>query len=126
MPRPLVSGVKNSIQRTDQKKSRKGDVKMIDIEKLKPILQDVVSEDNMPDVIVRVSEIDEAVDNSALEEANATIEKLKEQNKKLTDIFFTGKNEKFDDAPLPDESAGTDDSDEDDSPETFEDLFENE
>lgn len=99
---------------------------MIDIEKLKPILQDVVSEDNMADVIVRVSEIDEAVDNTALEEANATIEKLKEQNKKLTDIFFTGKNEKFDDAPLPDEPAGTDDSDEDDGPETFEDLFENE
>lgn len=95
---------------------------MINIEDLKPILQDVISEDAMADVVVRVSEIDKEVDNSALDEANATIEKLKEQNKKLTDIFFTGKNEKFDDAPLPDEPAGTEDE-EDDGPETFEDLF---
>lgn len=96
---------------------------MIDIDELKPILQDVVSEDNMADVVLRVSEIDREVDTSALDEANATIAQLREQNKKLTDIFFTGKDEKFTDAPLPDEPAGTEESEEDDAPETFEDLF---
>lgn len=105
---------------------------MIDIENLKPILQEVVPEEAMADVVVRVSEIDEAIDTSALDtanaslaEANATIEKLREQNKKLTDIFFTGKKEDFDDAPLPDEPAD-EPADEDEGPEKFEDLFEEE
>ena len=96
---------------------------MINIEDLKPILQDVISEDAMADLVVRVSEIDKEMDTSALDKANATIEKLKEQNKKLTDIFFTGKDGKFTDAPLPDEPAGGEDPEEDDGPETFEDLF---
>lgn len=98
---------------------------MINLDDLKPILQEIISEENMADAILRVSEIDHDMDTSALDEANATIEKLREQNKKLTDIFFTGKNEKFDDAPLPDDGVDGDDE-EDNIPQTFDDLFKEE
>lgn len=93
---------------------------MLDLEKLKPILKEIVPEDSMSDAIIRIQEIDEDMDDTALKEAQAENVKLKEQNKKLTDIFFTGKKDDFDDAPLPDEPDGS----EDDVPETFEDLFE--
>lgn len=95
---------------------------MIDLERLKPILKDLIPEESMSDAVIRIQEIDEEMDDSSLQNALAENERLKEQNKKLTDIFFTGKKEEFDDAPLPDEPAGGDD--EEDSVETFKDLFE--
>lgn len=97
---------------------------MINLDDLKPILQDVVSEDNMADTILRISEIDKDVDTSALDEANATIAKLQEQNKKLTDIFFNGKPEVLGDKSIqPPSSTGTDDEDEYESPTSYDDLF---
>lgn len=94
---------------------------MIDLEKLKPILKDIVPEDGMADAVIRIQEIDEEMDNSALENALAENTRLKEQNAKLTDIFFTGRQKGAEpDAPTPDEPT----DDEDTTPETFEDLFE--
>lgn len=95
---------------------------MIDLERLKPILKDLIPEESMSDAVIRIQEIDEEMDDSSLQNALAENERLKEQNKKLTDIFFTGKKEEFDDAPLPDEPADGDDEEE--SVETFKDLFE--
>lgn len=91
---------------------------MIDLEKLKPILQEIVPEDNMADAVLRIQEIDEEMDNSALEKANKENARLKEQNQKLTQIFFTGKNNVDTDVRTPDEPG-----EEEDEPETFEDLF---
>lgn len=91
---------------------------MIDLEKLKPILQEIVPEDNMADAVLRIQEIDEEMDNSALEKANEENARLKEQNQKLTQIFFTGKNNVDTDVRTPDEPV-----EEEDEPETFEDLF---
>lgn len=91
---------------------------MIDLEKLKPILQEIVPEDNMADAVLRIQEIDEEPDNSALEKANEENARLKEQNQKLTQIFFTGKNNVDTDVRTPDEPV-----EEEDEPETFEDLF---
>lgn len=96
---------------------------MIDIEKLKPILKEIVPEDGMADAVIRIQEIDEEMDNSALENALSENAKLKEQNAKLTDIFFKGRPKDGEpDAPMPDEPT----DDEDTTPETFEDLFETE
>lgn len=95
---------------------------MIDLEKLKPILKDLIPDESMSDAVIRIQEIDEEMDDSSLQNALAENERLKEQNKKLTDIFFTGKKEEFDDAPLPDEPAEGDEEEE--SVETFKDLFE--
>lgn len=97
---------------------------MIDLEKLKPILKDLIPEESMSDAVIRIQEIDEEMDDSSLQNALAENERLKDQNKKLTDIFFTGKKEEFDDANLPDEPAEGDE--EEKSVETFEDLFETE
>ena len=96
---------------------------MIDLEKLKPILKDIIPEDSMSDAVIRIQEIDEEMDDSSLQNALAENERLKEQNRKLTDIFFTGKKEEFDGANLPDEPAEGDDEGEG-SVETFADLFE--
>ena len=94
---------------------------MIDLEKLKPILKDIIPEDGMADAVIRIQEIDEEMDNSALENALSENAKLKEQNAKLTDIFFTGRQKGAEpDAPTPDEPT----DDEYTAPETFEDLFE--
>lgn len=94
---------------------------MIDLEKLKPILQEVIPEDSMADAVIRIQEIDEEMDNSALEDALAENAKLKEQNAKLTDIFFTGRQKDAEpDAPTPDEPTDDDEI----AAETFEDLFE--
>lgn len=96
---------------------------MIDIEKLKPLMKGWVSEDNMADAILAVSEIDEEMDTSAADELKAENERLKEQNKKLTDIFFTGKKETSD-VVLPDEKGPEGENKEDDEPDKIEDLFE--
>lgn len=94
---------------------------MIDLEKLKPILQEVIPEDSMADAVIRIQEIDEEMDNSALEDALAENARLKEQNAKLTDIFFTGRQKDTEpDAPTPDEPTEDDEI----AAETFEDLFE--
>ena len=94
---------------------------MIDLEKLKPILKEIVPEDGMADAVIRIQEIDEEMDNSALENALAENARLKEQNAKLTDIFFTGRqNGAEPDAPTPDEPTDDDET----APETFKDLFE--
>lgn len=93
---------------------------MIDLERLKPILQELIPEESMSDAVLRVKEIDEEMDNSALENLTAENNKLREQNKKLTDIFFTGKKEEFDDAALPDEPN----EDVEEEPDTFDELFE--
>ena len=94
---------------------------MIDLEKLKPILKEIVPEDGMADAVIRIQEIDEEMDNSALENALAENTRLKEQNAKLTDIFFTGRQKDVEpDAPTPDEPTDDDET----APETFEDLFE--
>lgn len=96
---------------------------MIDLEKLKPILKEIVPEESMTDAVIRIQEIDEQMDNSALENALAENAKLKEQNAKLTDIFFTGRQKGAEpDAPTPDEPTDDDET----APETFEDLFETE
>lgn len=94
---------------------------MVDLEKLKPILQEVIPEDSMADAVIRIQEIDEEMDNSALEDALAENARLKEQNAKLMDIFFTGRQEDTEpDAPTPDEPT----EGEEITAETFEDLFE--
>lgn len=94
---------------------------MIDLEKLKPILKEIIPEDGMADAVIRIQEIDEEMDNSALENALAENARLKEQNEKLTDIFFKGRPKDAEpDAPTPDEPTDDDET----TPETFEDLFE--
>lgn len=95
---------------------------MINIEDLKPILQDLIAEDAMPDAVLRVSAIDKEMDDTALKEAQAEIEKLRKQNKDLANIFFTGKDN-ANQNPLPDVPAEPDSEDED-KDETFEGLFE--
>lgn len=93
---------------------------MIDIEKLKPLLKDWVSEDAMADAILKVSEIDEDMDTTAYDEAVAENKKLREQNKKLTDIFFTGKKEETqNELNLPDEEESV----EEEEDYTFDGLF---
>ena len=97
---------------------------MINVEDLKPILKDFVSEENMADAVVRISEIDKDVDTSDIDEANATIAKLQEQNKKLTEMFFTGNPMMSKNSSSSQLSTGTDDeADEDEKPLTYDDLF---
>lgn len=95
---------------------------MIDLEKLKPILQEIVPEDSIPDAILKVTEIDEAMDDRSedLRKANEEIQKLKESNKKLSGLFFSGQKEENTN-PLPDKE---DEEDEEKKKETFDDLFE--
>lgn len=98
---------------------------MIDMEKLKPILKDSIAEDQIADVILKVTEIDEAVDDKSeeLRVANEELSKLRDTNKKLTNMFFTGqKDETINTNNLPDEQA--EEQEEDPEPETFDDLFE--
>lgn len=98
---------------------------MIDIERLKPILKDLIPEEAMSDAVVRVSEIDEKMDDKSdeLQKANDEIQKLKDSNAKLTGMFFTG--QKIDNPnPLPDEPAEDEDEEDTDTrAERFEDLF---
>lgn len=98
---------------------------MIDMEKLKPILQDSIAEDQIADVILRVTEIDEAVDDRSeeLRIANDELSKLRDTNRKLTNMFFTGqRDETINSNNLSDEPAA--EPEEDPEPETFDDLFE--
>lgn len=98
---------------------------MIDLERLKPILKDLIPEESMSDAVIRIQEIDEEMDESALQEALAENNRLKEQNKKLTDIFFTGKKDEFD-GVLPDRPNDEAEGDEDEEePDKIDDLFEN-
>lgn len=98
---------------------------MIDLEKLKPILKDVISEDSMTDAILRIQEIDEQMDDTSAKEVAEENERLKEQNRKLTEIFFTGKKSD-DDVKTPDEPTESQEEEEDEEgeKETFSELFE--
>lgn len=95
---------------------------MINLERLKPILQEIVPEENIPDAVLRVTEIDEDMDDRSeeLRIANEEIQRLKDSNKKLASMFFTGQKEDNPNSP-PDTHT---DEEEEHVMETFEDLFE--
>ena len=99
--------------------------KVVDIEKLKPLLQNILTEENEASFIEGVMGIaedfdDEAV-NARVEEAakSAREEADKEYAAKLHDMFFGGKNEECE------KQSAVDDSNVDDinSVEPVEDIF---
>lgn len=99
--------------------------KVVDIEKLKPLLQNILTEENEASFIEGVMGIaedfdDEAV-NARVEEAAKTAreEADKEYAAKLHDMFFGGKNEEGQKQPAVDDSNVDDIN----STEPVEDIF---
>lgn len=69
---------------------------MIDLEKLKPIIADLLTDENSADIISKITEIDEKpADNTATEEAikKATDEVEAKWNQKFRETFLKGSQE---------------------------------
>ena len=84
--------------------------KVVDIEKLKPLLQNILTEENEASFIEGVmgiaEDFDEEAVNTRVEEAAKTAreEANKEYAEKLHDMFFGGKNEEGEKQPAVDDS----------------------
>lgn len=86
---------------------------MIDLEKLKPILEPVLTGDNAAEIIAAIAALDEEVPTQrAIDELNAS------WNKKFMDCFF-GKNQAADPEPVPEPEEDT----EPEEKTEYEDLF---